>query len=43
MCNLNTKKFVDTEERLVDARGRRWEGRQKWIKGVKMYNLPVRK
>ena len=39
---IQKNKLMDTENRLVVARGRGW-GLAKWVKVVKRYELPVKK
>ena len=47
MKNLKNKtkqqknKLIDTENRLMVARGNRFGGWAKWVRGVKRYKLPV--
>ena len=42
MWNLKHKtKLIDTENRLMVARGRGVGARAKWVKGVKRYKLPI--
>jgi len=36
-----TTQFINTENRLVVARGGRYGGWAKWMKGDKRYKLPV--
>ena len=40
MWNLNKPKLIDTENRLVVARGRGWKVSRR-VKVVKRYRLPV--